>query len=113
MDPILVTPGKWSNITLIFNDTVIENFSVIYGLYNHSPDDSPKWCIASRWNGFNNDRGYPGQANYPLWFCEPGYLTIPILNGLIAHCEANRNDLAQWLETLRETIERFRTNENA
>ncbi|WP_299250390.1 hypothetical protein [uncultured Cytophaga sp.] len=107
MDPSLVTPGKWSNITLIFNDTRIENFSVIWGLYTHSADDIPKWCIASRWNGWSTSRGYPGQANYPLWFCEPSYLSIPILNGLIEHCEANLDELREWLNPLRETIDKF------
>ena len=34
-----------------------------------------------RWNGAEDEKGYPSFGKYPLWYREPDLLDVPILRG--------------------------------
>ena len=84
MDPHLVKPGSWDNIRIILND-ISWGYSVMYGKFNGT------YCLGIRWNGNGNDRGYPGQGPYPLWFVLPDPFAIVILNQLSVMSASNPN----------------------
>jgi len=75
MNPTDVNPGAWSDHEVIFNDPA-EEYSAVWGKFRG------KLCLGTRWNGDPDQRGYPGQGEYPLWFVEPDYLVLPILQRL-------------------------------
>lgn len=59
---------------ILFDD---DEFSAVWGEYHSN------LCLGTRWNGDNDDeRGYPGQGAYPLWFVVPDYLTLSTLERL-------------------------------
>lgn len=74
MNPTQVNPAAWQNHEVIFDDG---EFSAVWGEYHGNP------CLGTRWNGDTDDeRGYPGQGAYPLWFVVPEYLVLPTLERL-------------------------------
>jgi len=83
MNPHDVKPNAWTEIEVIFNDTNQE-YSAIWGKFNGT------YCLGTRWNGELDQRGYPGQGEYPLWFVEPDFLTVPILQRLFLLSLKNR-----------------------
>ncbi|MCR8560922.1 hypothetical protein KXD93_24910 [Mucilaginibacter sp. BJC16-A38] len=64
MKPEDVTPAKFHVHTIIYNN---DGFSVAYGVWE---DDKSK-RLAMRWNGNNEEIGYPSQGGNPLWFQLP------------------------------------------
>ncbi len=87
MDPSLVNPGAWKDIRIILNDTSVQ-YSVIFGMFHDQP------ALAMRWNGQPYDRGYPGQANHPLWFVVPDPLERAILDEIATMKTPNINQAA-------------------
>lgn len=65
-----VTPQKWTNIEVLFDDG---SYSVISGIYND------QFCLGERWNGDKDSYGFPHQADKPIWHIVPSYFRIPIL----------------------------------
>jgi hypothetical protein len=63
MDPNKVRPGKFHQHTIIYDDG---NFSIAYGIWDNSEKR-----VAMRWNGEDNEIGYPSQGGNPLWFQLP------------------------------------------
>jgi hypothetical protein len=70
-----VRPEKWSDVADLFDDG---EYSAIWGRYN-----SGRKCLGVRWNGEEDEVGYPSQGGNPLWFVEPSYLTEHILHALL------------------------------
>jgi hypothetical protein len=64
MKPENVLPRKFNVHTIIYNNG---DFSVAYGVWE---DDGSK-RIAMRWNGGDDEIGYPSQGGNPLWFQLP------------------------------------------
>jgi len=64
MNPEKVKPAKFKSHTVIYNDG---DFSVAYGIWEE--DGSKR--IAMRWNGNDEEIGYPSQGGNPLWFQMP------------------------------------------
>jgi len=74
---IEVTPAKWSNIRVLFDNGV---YSVISGLY----DGGPRRVLGERWNGGEEDpRGFPNVAGHPVWHIAPEFLETAILHQLL------------------------------
>lgn len=76
MHPNRVNPRDWSEHEVIFND-LREGFSGVWGLFRGAP------ALGLRWDGDEEERGYPGQGAYPLWFVIPEYLTLSTLERLL------------------------------
>lgn len=72
MRPEDVNPADWTDHEVIYNDEDQE-YAVTWGKYQGI------LSLGTRWNGSGNARGYPGQGGYPLWFVEPDFLILPIL----------------------------------
>ena len=70
-----VTPEKWSEITILFDNG---DYSIISGAYE---GEGP--ALGERWNGHERALGFPNVAGYPVWHVVPEFLTIPILHGLL------------------------------
>jgi len=69
-----VTPGKWSNIRVLFDNGW---YSVIAGDYEG------KAVLGERWNGDEGTLGFPNQAGHPIWHVVPSFLEVPILHALL------------------------------
>lgn len=94
-----VTPGKWGNIHVLFDNGV---YSVISGDYEG------KHVLGERWNGRENRLGFPNQAGHPIWHVVPTFLARPVLHGLLdelsrttpaegsAFAQAILHELREW-----------------
>ena len=71
-----VSPGKWSDIEVLFDDGA---YSVIAGTYA-----GQKHCLGERWNGGAGSLGFPSQAGYPIYHVVPEFLTRWVLHGLMS-----------------------------
>jgi len=107
MRPQEVNPNAWSDHEVIFDDG---EFSAVSGLFDSTPN------IGVRWNGGSDEeRGYPGQGAYPLWFVVPDFLILPTLERL--HTTALREELVNangvpYAERIQEAIRRFAQESN-
>jgi hypothetical protein len=66
-----VRPQKWTNVIDLYDDG---DYSAIWGYY----DGDTRPCLGVRWN-----ENYPRQADYPVWYVEPQFLTANILLRLL------------------------------
>lgn len=71
-----VSPAKWQNIIVLYDNGA---YSAIWGNY----DGSDKRCLGVRWNGGEDELGYPNMAGNPVWYVEPNFLTEQILLKLL------------------------------
>lgn len=69
---IEVTPKKWKDISVLFDNGT---FSVIIGRY----DQYEKLTLACRWNGNQDDVGYPKLFSSPVWFNLPESFAFGLL----------------------------------
>lgn len=76
MRPENVKPAKFRVHTVIYNNGY---FSIAYGYW----EDGEK-RLAMRWNGNDDEIGYPSQGGNPLWFQLPndGIWTSEILHAI-------------------------------
>lgn len=68
-----VTPGKWSNIRVLFDNGW---YSVIAGNYEG------EYALGERWNGGDDGPGFPSQGGHPIWHVVPDFLRVTVLRGL-------------------------------
>ena len=81
---INVKPNKWTNIQVLFDNG---EYSVVMG------DFEGTLCLGERWNGSENEVGYPNQGNNPLWHVIHEFFSIPILHKLLdLHLSTNTID---------------------
>lgn len=70
MNPKDVKPKDWTSGEIIFHD-LDNTYSAIFGTCRGTV-----YNLGIRWDGETEiDRGYPGQADNPLWFVVPAELT--------------------------------------
>ena len=77
-----VRPAKWQNILDLYDNG---EYSAIWGNYNGSDER----CLGVRWNGGEDERGYPNMAGYPVWYVEPNFLTEQLLLKLFSDVKNN------------------------
>ena len=70
-----VNPGNFKVEKVLFDNG---NFSVAYGIWEKKDK-----VIAMRWNGENDDKGYPKTFGHPMWFIVDNDLKSMIIKGLI------------------------------
>ncbi len=75
MNPENVNPGNFAVDAILYNN---EDFSIAYGTWR----DGNKY-LAMRWNGEENDPGYPKVFAHPMWFIIENELRLPFLRSLI------------------------------
>ena len=73
---VSVRPQKWDNVIDLYDDG---DYSAIWGNY----DGSNNRCLGVRWNGTDNECGYPSQGGNPLWYVEPDFVTRQILFSIL------------------------------
>jgi len=88
-----VRPRKWSNVLDIFD---CGEFSAIWGNYERSSER----CLGIRWNGENEDLGFPNSAGYPIWFVVPKFLAKSILHELWNSKNGHKNNIEKAIEEL-------------
>ena len=77
-----VTPAKWSESWVLFDDG---QYSVISGVY-----DGGRRKLGERWNGDEDSHlGFPNVAGYPVWHVVPRFLEIPVLHGVLDEMAKN------------------------
>ena len=93
MNPENSNPQNFSVISILYNN---DEFSVAYGTWENGNK-----CIAMRWNGEEDEAGYPKVFGHPMWFLIDNELKLPILKSLL-HLPNSNNELI--LKTLTEEI---------
>lgn len=91
MNPENVNPANFKVEQIIFNN---EDFSIAYGVWD---SDGNKY-VAMRWNGDDEDAGYPKVFGHPMWFLIDRELKLPILQSLIGLENTNKDKLIKVLE---------------
>ncbi len=74
-----VTPGKWSGLTILFDNG---SYSVAHGTFEPDSGNTKK-ALGVRWNGSGDHPGFPNQGGNSLWHVVPEFLTHSIIHGLI------------------------------
>lgn len=94
-----VRPNKWGNVIDLYDDG---DYSAIWGSY----DNSAERCLGVRWNGDNQNAGYPNQGGNPLWYVEPDFATKNILLELLSRVNNNpkAGNLQNVLLALKECL---------
>lgn len=88
-----VNPKNWNldtnyPIKVLYDD---EDYSVIWGKYKD------KKSLGARWSG-DEERGYPGQGEYPTWYVEPDFIAIAILQRILTQAIDSKN--SQYLDNI-------------
>ena len=78
-----VRPQKWTDVIDLFDNG---DYSAIWGEY----DESGHRCLGVRWNGSENDLGYPSQGDNPLWYVEPEFVTRAMLLWILNELNSNQ-----------------------
>lgn len=80
--PSAVNPHNFKVVEVIYN---LNGFSVAWGIWE---DETHR--LAMRWNGEEDDQGYPKTFGNPVWFMLPQELSLPILQSLGAYQDSHR-----------------------
>lgn len=91
-----VTPEKWENLQVLFDDG---SYSVAAGVFEGSRS------LGVRWNGSDDDAGFPNQGGNPLWHVVPDFLSEPILRAIL---EEELSDSSVDTERVEKIIQEFR-----
>ena len=70
-----VNPHNFQVQQIVYNDG---DFSIAQGKWEEGD-----MRIAMRWNGDENDAGYPKTFGNPVWFLIPDNLSVPLLRGVL------------------------------
>lgn len=93
--PEKVKPWNFSHSQIIYSDS---NFSVAWGKWKGKTN-----AIGLRWDGTDEDKGYPKTFGHPVWFIVPENLKIPLLRSLIGLPKTRKDTLIKVLnEALKE-----------
>jgi len=92
MKPENVNPGNYKLDCVLFNNNF---FSISYGFW-----ENEKKCLAMRWNGENNDPGYPKVFGNPMWFIIDDNLRVPFIQSLIGQPNSNKENILKVLNEL-------------
>lgn len=96
-----VRPQKWTDVLDLFDNG---EYSAIWGRY----DNSQRRSLGVRWNGDSsnpNNIGYPRQADKPLWYVEPQFLTEAILQALLTIVIQQYDHNDQWTRNLKIALD--------
>jgi len=69
-----VTPEKWENLQVLYDDG---SYSVVAGAFEGGRS------LGVRWNGSDDDAGFPNQGGNPLWHVVPDFLSESILKAIL------------------------------
>lgn len=89
MKPKDVNPRNYDCKSIIYES---ELFSISYGIF-----DSDNEVLAMRWNGSNNDPGYPKVFGHPMWFIIPEELFNTFIIPLLNHKNSNPKEILNIL----------------
>jgi len=92
MKPENVKSSKFKVISILFDN---DNFSIAYGIW----EDDVK-TIAMRWNGEDDEVGFPQSFGNPVWFILEKQLQLPLLKSIIGEPNTNKEKLLQTISEL-------------
>ncbi len=75
MKPSEVNPRNFQVQYILFETP---DFSIAYGNWNQQEN-----CLAMRWNGDENEAGYPKTFGHPVWFIIPKDMTFVLAKSLL------------------------------
>lgn len=93
MKPENVNPKNFKVEKIVYANN---EFSIAYGVWEEGETH-----LAMRWDGLDDDPGYPKLFKNPVWFLIPKALLAPILKSLIG-VENSKN--SEILEVLKKEI---------
>ena len=82
MRPSEVNPRNFQVQYILFETP---DFSIAYGNWNQQEN-----CLAMRWNGDENEAGYPKTFGHPVWFIIPAYMTSILAKSLLEFKETDK-----------------------
>lgn len=90
MKPENVNHSKFKVEHVLYDN---DEFSIAYGQY-----EGGEFCIAMRWNGNNDDPGYPKLFKNPVWFLIDNDLKLPFIKSLLELKNSNNQSVLKALE---------------
>ena len=92
MKPSEVNPRNFKVKYILFENP---DFSIAYGNWNNE-----QYCLAMRWNGYENDSGYPKTFGHPMWFIIPKSMTFVLAKSLLEFEETDKQLVINLLNEL-------------
>ena len=80
--PAEVNPHNFKVEEIVYN---LNGFSVVWGVW-----EDGSYRLAMRWDGEDEDKGYPKTFGNPVWFMLPNELSLPMLKALDAYNPSHR-----------------------
>ena len=74
-----VKPAKWSSIKILFDN---REYSIISGLFDG------RECLGERWNGGDEEIGFPSTRGHAQWHVVPEFLWVSVLQGALLEIES-------------------------
>jgi hypothetical protein len=90
--PKNVNPRNFQVESIIFDNG---EFSIGWGRW-----EDGTMRLGMRWNGDNNDPGYPKLFKNPVWFVLPHELSLPIVSSLLGDAHSSKQDIITVLNKL-------------
>jgi hypothetical protein len=91
MKPENVNPSNFKVESILFDNG---NFSIAYGKWKNETSNR----IAMRWNGKDDDPGYPKLFKNPVWFFIDDSLKIPFMKSLIENKGSKHENIIESLK---------------
>jgi hypothetical protein len=92
MKPREVNPRNFKIKYILLENS---DFSIAYGDWNQS-----EFCLAMRWNGEENNAGYPKTFGHPVWFIIPKSMTFVLAKSLLEFDDADKQSVILLLNEL-------------
>lgn len=92
MKPENVNPSNFKVENIIFDN---KDFSIAYGTWEDGNE-----TLAMRWNGKDNDPGYPKVFGHPMWFVVHNQLHLPLIKSLLGEIHTNKEEIQKVIDKL-------------
>lgn len=97
MKPKDVNPAKFKVEEVLYD---YEGFSVVTGMWKEHPSDKAELRVGMRWNGDDEEKGYPNQGGNPMWFIVSDYIAKDIIESVKDKEGANKEKIEKELKRL-------------
>ena len=74
-----VRPARWTQTRVLFDNGY---YSAVWGTFKGIDEPVRRGCLGVRWNGKGNHPGYPNQGKNPVWYREPDFMAVKVIQAL-------------------------------
>lgn len=92
MNPDTVNPNNFKVNRILFNNN---SFSIAFGTWKNGNK-----AVGMRWNGEEDEVGYPKTFGHPMWFIIDEEVRLPILRSLIGLSNSNKTAIEEVINEI-------------